>query len=165
MPNLVVVGIGTGGRVSVFNAAGSSHVLADVVGYFAPSGGSLYAPMPATRVYDTRLIWGIGGPGAPLGPGETRQVNLGGASLPALPWTATAVVVNVTVAFPTAPGYLTVQPTGVPRPNSSNLNFVPGQVVANLVVVGLGPHGGIAFFNAVGGVHVIVDIVGYMAAP
>lgn len=32
-PNLVVVKLGPGGTVSVFNNSGSTHVLADVVGY------------------------------------------------------------------------------------------------------------------------------------
>jgi hypothetical protein len=36
VPNLVTVKIGTGGKVSVYNLAGSAHVVADVAGYYAP---------------------------------------------------------------------------------------------------------------------------------
>ncbi|MBI4884752.1 MAG: hypothetical protein HY826_11945, partial [Actinobacteria bacterium] len=43
-----------------------------------------------------------------------------------------SVAVNVTAINPSAAGYLTVWPTGQPRPNASNLNFVPGQVVPNM---------------------------------
>ena len=32
--NLVTVPIGSGGKVRIFNAAGSTHVVADVVGYY-----------------------------------------------------------------------------------------------------------------------------------
>ncbi|MEZ5208146.1 MAG: hypothetical protein R2690_14500 [Acidimicrobiales bacterium] len=36
IPNLVVVGIGSGGQIRLFNNAGSVHLIADVVGYFMP---------------------------------------------------------------------------------------------------------------------------------
>ena len=34
VPNLVVVQVGTDGKVALFNAAGSADVIADVVGYY-----------------------------------------------------------------------------------------------------------------------------------
>ena len=34
MPNLVIVKVGTGGMVNVFNDAGSTHVVIDVAGYY-----------------------------------------------------------------------------------------------------------------------------------
>ena len=73
--------------------------------------------------------------------------------------TATAVVMNVTVAAPSFGGYLTVWPAGGAMPDSSNLNFSAGQVTANLVVVPLGPDGGVGFFNAFGSTPVIADVV------
>jgi hypothetical protein len=33
VPNLVVAKVGTGGKVSIFNSAGTSHVVADVAGW------------------------------------------------------------------------------------------------------------------------------------
>src|SRR5690606_13337358 len=45
-----------------------------------------------------------------------------------------AVVLNVTVTEPTDAGYVTVWPTGEPRPTASNLNYTAGQTVPNLVV-------------------------------
>jgi len=34
VPNLVVVKLGTGGNINIFNNAGWVHVIGDVVGYF-----------------------------------------------------------------------------------------------------------------------------------
>ena len=34
VPNLVVVKVGTGGKVDLFNDAGGTHVVSDVVGWF-----------------------------------------------------------------------------------------------------------------------------------
>ena len=56
VPNLVVAKVGGDGRVAIFNHQGSTHVVADVVGYFATDAGSndgvLTALSPA-RVLDT----------------------------------------------------------------------------------------------------------------
>ena len=32
-PNLVIVKVGTGGKISLYNAAGSTHLIADVAGW------------------------------------------------------------------------------------------------------------------------------------
>ncbi len=53
----------------------------------------------------------------------------------------TAVVLNVTAVGAKGRGYLTVYPAGQTRPTASNLNFVPGQAVPNLVEVGVGTGG------------------------
>jgi len=47
------------------------------------------------------------------------------------------------------------------RPTASNLNFVPGLTIPNLVLVPLGPGGTVTFYNAVGTVNVIADLVDY----
>jgi hypothetical protein len=36
-PNAVVVGLGSGGKVAIYNHAGSIDVVVDVVGYFVPT--------------------------------------------------------------------------------------------------------------------------------
>ena len=36
VPNLVVAKVGAGGKVSLYNAAGSVHVIADVAGWYDP---------------------------------------------------------------------------------------------------------------------------------
>ena len=51
------------------------------------------------------------------------------------------VVGNITVAAPEAAGFFTVFPGGQQRPGTSNINYVRGQALANMVVVGLGGNG------------------------
>lgn len=75
----------------------------------------------------------------------------------------TAVVLNVTVTNPTQAGHLIVHPHGVGRPNASNLNYTPGQTVANLVVVPV-VDGRVTFFNNAGSVDVIADLNGYFTS-
>jgi hypothetical protein len=72
-----------------------------------------------------------------------------------------AVVMNVTVTNPTAPSYLTVWPDGAARPVASDLNYVAGLTVPNLVVVKLGASGSIDLYNAFGTSDVIADVVGW----
>lgn len=162
VPNLVTVAVGEDGKVSVFNGAGSTHVIFDVLGYYSSSTGSFgarFVPLDPVRVFDTRD--GTGGVASePIGPGGTLPFDLTGPDL--LPETGVSgVVVNVTVTEPTGNGFLTVHPDGVARPLASNLNFVPGHTVANLVTVRLSPAGVARFFNAVGTTHVIADLVGF----
>jgi hypothetical protein len=72
-----------------------------------------------------------------------------------------AVVLNVTVANPNAASDLVAWPAGASQPLASDLNFVSGQTVSNLVVVELSPAGQIDIFNAFGSTNVIVDVVGW----
>ena len=76
-----------------------------------------------------------------------------------------AVVLNVTVTDTTAASYLTVFPTGVAMPLASNLNWVPGQTVPNLVEVGVSAAGQVSVFNSGGSVDVIFDVEGYYSTP
>ena len=75
-----------------------------------------------------------------------------------------AVVLNATVTQPTAPSFLTVWPSGVPRPEISNLNYLPGETVPNLVTVSVGADGAVNAYNGYGSAHVIFDVVGYYAS-
>jgi len=161
-PNLVMVRVGTEGRVRLFNNSGSAHAIVDVVGYYRASGGGAFrSTSQPTRVLDSRVGVGTGVSGsAPFGPADTRTLQVGGAG--GVPANATAVIMNVTVTSPTAASHLTVFPEGVAMPTASNLNFVPGQTVPNLVMVKLGPTGAVRLFNNSGAVHVIADVAGYI---
>jgi len=55
-----------------------------------------------------------------------------------------------------------VYPTGTPTPLASNLNFLAGQTVPNLVMTPLGANGRVSIFNLTGSSHVIVDVVGWL---
>jgi hypothetical protein len=70
------------------------------------------------------------------------------------------VVLNVTATAPSSFGVLTVYPDD-PRPLASNLNWVAGQTVPNLVIVPV-VNGHVKFFNnSPGTVHLIADLAGF----
>ena len=106
------------------------------------------------RVLDTRI--GLGAPTAKLGAGRTLTLTV-----PGLPAGTTAIALNVTATNPTAASYLTLYPDANTRPTTSNLNFVAGQSIPNMVLVKLGPNNTITFYNNTGTVNVIADLLGY----
>ena len=157
VPNLVEVPLGGGGQVTLFNSAGLTDVVADIEGWVSdatgPAGGRLYSPLPPARILDTRL------PSQPIGPNSALTLQVAGRG--GAPATGVAaVVLNVTVANPTGAGYLSLYPHGL-GPGASNLNFIPGQTVPNLVEVPLGAGGQIDIYNFSGSSDVIVDIEGW----
>lgn len=161
VPNLVVVKVGAGGKVSLYNYAGSTHVIADVSGWYGASGatqGSRYHPVAPSRLLDTRT--GLGAVLAKLLPQTALDLQVTGRG--GVPATGvSAVAVNVTVTEPAAGGFLTTWPTGGVLPLASSLNFAPAQTVANLAVVKVGADGRISIYNGGGGVHVIADVAGW----
>jgi hypothetical protein len=163
VPNLVVVKVGAGGVVDLFNNGGSTHVIADVAGWYGtdPSVGTGFSPLPPGRILDTRS--GNGAPLAKVGAGATLALQVTGES--GVPATGvSAVVLNLTVTEPTAESYLTAWPAGTTRPLASNLNFMAGETVPNLVVVKVGAGGVVNLFNNGGSAHVIADVAGWYAA-
>jgi hypothetical protein len=119
-----------------------------------PATGTYHATTP-TRILDTRLRTRR----LPVvARGEVVLQVVGLASVPA---SASAVVLNVTVTEPTGAGYVTVYPDLAARPATSNLNFVPKQIVPTLVVVGMS-NGRVRFYNgSTGSVQIIADVSGY----
>jgi CSLREA domain-containing protein len=160
VPNLVIVKVGGDGNVKVYNAVGSVHVIFDVVGWYGASGDVLY-PLSPSRVLDTRT-GPQGTPPGKIGQNATITADVTVGSIPA---TASGVIVNTTVTEPTQASYLTVFPSGVSRPTASNLNFIKGQTIPNLVMVKVGTGGNVHVYNNSGQVHVIFDAVGYFAPP
>jgi outer membrane protein assembly factor BamB len=160
VPNLVVVKVGDGGKVNIYNNGGSTHVLADVAGWYGDdvTTGPGFSAVPPARILDTRS--GAGAPAAKVGPGGTIALQVTGQG--GVPATGvSAVVLNVTVTEPTATSYVTAWPAGQPRPLASNLNFVPGQTVPNLVVVKVGDGGKVDLLNNAGSTHVVADVAGW----
>jgi hypothetical protein len=165
VPNLAIVKVGTGGRISIFNETGATNLLVDVVGWFADNAG--LQPLVPARLLDTRpgtaTIDGVSaGAGAVAGDATASLVVTGRGGVP--PTGASTVVLNVTVTSPTAPGFVTVWPNGDARPNASNLNFTPDQTVANLVITKVGLDGRVRLFNSSGATHLIVDVMGWFGA-
>lgn len=118
--------------------------------------GGWFNSVTPFRILDSRSGTGFTGP---VGAGASKDLTVAGVG--AVGPDAVAVVMNVTVTGASAASYLTAYPTGAPVPNAANLNFLPGQTVPNLVTVRVGAGGKVSFFNAVGSVQVIADVVGW----
>jgi hypothetical protein len=162
--NLVTVQLGADGRIDLTNLTGHTNLVADIVGSYvdpltATEDGDTFVPLAPTRILDSRN--GTGGYTTPWGPGQTRTLHVAGTA--GVPTDATAVVLNLTVTDPTAPGWVRANPTGTPPPLASNINFVAGQTIANLVTVQLGADGRIDLTNLTGHTNLVADIVGYFA--
>ena len=88
--------------------------------------------MASARLIDTRH--GIGTPAVRLPAGQMLRVPvLGRGGVPGSG--VGAVALNVTSVLPSKAGHATVWPCGLPRPDTSSVNFVPGGVFPNAVVV------------------------------
>ncbi|WP_224275826.1 hypothetical protein [Streptomyces sp. LS1784] len=141
--------------VNIFNSAGTTDVILDVVGYYAPGAADKFTPLHPNRIADSRTD-GTG----PLGSSATRSIRVARPELG--DQDAHAVVLNVTATDGTADSFLTVYPTGTTRPSeASNVTVPVRRDVANRVVVPVGADGKIDIYNHIGSVNVIVDIVGY----
>jgi hypothetical protein len=155
--NMVLAKVGAGGQVSIYNSWGSTHVVADVIGYFSNSGG-LFVPVAPQRVIDTRN--GIGVATAPLGAGVSLGLPVGTNN--PIPASAKAVIVNVTSVNSSTPSYVTVWPTGANRPLASTMNPRPGVPVPNQAYLLVGTNGSIHAFNFSGSTDLVVDVFGYV---
>ncbi|MGE4164110.1 MAG: TolB family protein, partial [Vicinamibacterales bacterium] len=144
--------------VSIFNAAGATHVLADLVAWY-PTGAS-YTPVNPTRVLDTRDGTGPGRIG-PVGGGDGIDVKVTGVG--GIPESGVgAVALNLTGTAPTDATYLTVYPGNIGPPCTSNLNLDAGQTAANLTLTAVDPSSGtVRIANAAGAVHVVADVAGW----
>jgi hypothetical protein len=91
-------------------------------------------------------------------------LTLNVAGLAGVPANATAVVVNLTGVTPPQDTFLTVFP-GPRQPATSDLNLSTGDVRANLVVAKLSSNGTISIANGDGTTNVVVDVLGWYAAP
>ena len=161
VPNAVVVGTGTGGKVSLFisNSVGAVDLIVDVAGYF--TGSSSLTLVPASRFLDTRVgRTTIDGQFAGIGPvaGQTSlDVTMTGrAPLPASG--VGTVIFNLTATGGTATGFATAWPTGVARPTASTLNFTPGATVPSLALSQVGTGGKVSIFNSAGATDFIADV-------
>ena len=126
-----------------------------------PPTPSYYVPLNPARLLDTRD--GTGGNISALSGQATTELKVAGfGGVP--PTGATAVVLNVTVDAPLTNGFITAWPSGEGQPTVSNLNYIPGQTVPNLVTVKLGANGRVNLYNSQGFTHLIADVVGYYTA-
>ncbi len=158
--NAAIVPAGTNESISVF-ATDPTDVILDLNGYFGPSAGEGaldFYPVPPCRVADTRY------PAGPFGGPEIRAESVRSFAIPAsgcaIPSTAVAYSVNITVVPDGPLSYLTAWGAGSPQPNVSTLNSLDGGVVANAAIVPAGTNGAISIY-VTNGTHVVLDINGY----
>jgi len=164
--SLVTVQLGPTGSVSLFNGAGRVNLVADLEGWYRVSAigpAGLYHPIAPTRIADTRAGSGEPDAGASPGPGGVLSVQVTGVG--GVPATGVAAaVLNVTVAGASAAGYVTAFPAGSVEPLASSVNFPAGAVVANRVIVPVGPSGAVSLANAVGTTPLVVDVEGWYSS-
>ena len=156
----------------MFNAAGSTHVIGDVMGYYTTqliTNEGRFVPVTPQRVFDSRLGDPGGRNGIPL-PGGVTPVN----TLDRNPGIATnhanAAAVNITVTQPDGAGWLRAYSGNSclePPPAHSNINYAAGQTIPNSVLIQLAHDyycgstpDGFSIYQTTSG-HVIVDLFGY----
>ena len=134
---------------------GAADVVVDVTGYFTAAttaNGGRFVTIPHRRLLDTRESDDIVSAAA--------QRNVGRP--PEVPADATALVVNLTATATSAPGFLSVAPSGGDVSTSSALNWDgAGQTRAASSIVAINSSG----FDvrvSLSDIHLVVDVVGYM---
>jgi len=161
VPNLVVMGVSDDGTVSVTNSHGQTHCLIDVFGYATESGGAGVTPVAPQRSFDSRrgrgLRTGMLQPGAPV------DVQISGR--PGVPSSGvSAVIINLTAVGSVGRGNLRLSPAGRGRVATSNVNYLPGETVPNLVMCELGDGGKITVEASASACHVVGDVFGYVGS-
>lgn len=130
----------------------------------------VFVSIDPQRILDTRSSIGLDGKFGDAAPRDlqvTGSVEVaGGSSTTVVPDGATGVALNVTVVQPDSDGFLSVRPSGATgEPQTSNVNFLAGEISPNGVNVDLPADGRIQiWFEAYtpGGTgDVLVDVVGY----
>ena len=124
------------------------------------TAGTVFVPVTPCRVADTRTQNGTFG-GPVMAGGTSRSFPIPQSAC-GIPNSALGYSLNVTVV-PAGPlSFLTLSPTGQPRPLVSTLNSFTGKVVANAALIPAGTGGAIDVF-VTDQTHVILDIDGYFA--
>jgi hypothetical protein len=157
--NQTTVGLGTDGKVSIYNYLGNTEIVVDVVGYYSATGGT-FTPTAPKRIIDSRE-----GSGVPLSANATRDVQITGVQ--GIPSNAVGVVADVTQVGATAANFLTLYPSGTTAPTASSLSYSANEILTKEVTVKLGSNGALTIKNGPSGAstsHFIIDVVGYYTA-
>lgn len=155
-PNLTIVPVGDDGSITLFNRAGHSDVLLDLVGYVSPTGANFLRTVVPRTVVDTTV--GLGTAAMPFGAASTRDLT---ATSGVVPDSATTVLGSITSVSTTASStYLNVYPTDQARPNASNLNTVTGDRRSNALITPMVDHR-VRVYNFRGDTHITVTYSGW----
>ena len=125
-----------------------------------PESTSRFVSLPPTRIFDTRPSEPAPGPKGFVPGDSTIAVQITGVA--GIPTSGvSAVAMNVTATATDGPGFVTVSPTGSPRPLASNLNIVgSGETIPNFVIVPVGADGKVSIYT-LPGTHLLGDVAGY----
>lgn len=158
--NLVVVKLDAG-KVKLFNPAGTTDVVIDLLGTYVIDDGSQngtgrYVPVEPVRAYDTRSAGGT-----ILAANASRQLSLLWLT-GKYPFEYLAVAANMTATNTAAAGFLTAYPASenVP-PFASNLNWLAGETRPNQIYAGTSTDGFTKFYNEGGVADLVLDVAGY----
>ena len=134
------------------------------LGTFIPSpqvSSANFIPLAPCRIADTRT------PNAPLGgpaiAGNTFRDFVIPNSACGIPSIAAGYSLNVAVVPRGTLGFLTLWPSGQPRPLVATLNSIDGRIKSNAAIVRAGANGAVSVF-ATDTTDVILDINGYFVA-
>jgi hypothetical protein len=125
--------------------------LRQVAGGSVPGGGS-YTPPTRRFQPNQRIELPVVGENV-VGPDGVAR---------AIPAGVSAVAINITAVTPSLPGFVTVWPCDVARPDASNLNYVTGGAVANSVIAPVGASGKVCFYSNQE-TDFLVDITGWFS--
>ena len=130
-----------------------------------PRAGLLFNELASpTRLFDSRGLSACVARSTPLGAGEVVNLQPSTCGIPAaaLVVTGNGTVDNSAINRP--PGFITIYPgpTGATRPNTSNVNYIPGLTVPNAFTSGLGSDHTFNIYASTG-THVVIDLVGFFA--
>ncbi|HVG10757.1 MAG TPA: Calx-beta domain-containing protein [Thermoanaerobaculia bacterium] len=156
-PETVTLAVAPGASFLLGPYASSTLTIADDESL----GADGFYPLTPCRLVDTR------GPAGPWGKprlqaGEVRVFELGGRC--GIPPDAIALSLNVTVASPDSPGFVTLFESGAPRPNAFMDTFGAGQTRGNNAIAkltGFPPSLAVYCGAATGGLDLILDVNGY----
>ena len=145
--------------------AGAPGVWREVAG--PTSAGSFHAVTP-TRVYDSRSPEPLIGP---IQTGAPRTISVAHGRDPLtgevvandlVPVGATAISCNVTVTDTVGPGFAVVNPGVIDTIGASTINWQPGQVLANSIIVGIDDARQVTLVAGGGGsTNIVIDVAGY----
>ena len=164
---LVAVGAETAdGQLSALDQDAHWTVVArsDVIGPPDIGETALIKPVPPTRLLDTRPgADQVGYSGPKPGAGTTFDLQI--ASRAGLPASGIgAVAMNLTATAATDRGFVSIWPSGSPRPTVSSLNLErQGQTLPNLVIVPVGANGRVSIYTQ-SGTHLVADLLAWFPA-
>ena len=149
-----LAGLIAGGTLPTFGSVSAAGVA---------TGASRFVPLTRQiRLADTRKAPDGPYPYSELSVGSgARHIRVAVAGRAGIPATASAAVLTVTVVNGAGYNYVTAYPTGIARPDVSNLNLsTMHETAANLATVRLGSNGAIDV-ESYDDCAVLVDVAGY----